>query len=353
MAARTFLAMFKETEQKRQFFSFKDLISAINFLTPEKKSKLPLTYSLSLSEIFENSKESIIRNLCLNPKLEEIPAFETSLLKDLVEFFNSKEYSENDLAQCLFLIHVSKTDCHKLDENKAFSYFSNCFANFRSIDTQFDITQNELFIQLKSIFSTLMGTKAFTDAINKSIDKIIAPKKTSEQFNFQNLKLIFFSSKFRTVFGYSGKDRLYINVVPIFESLEKHISENQKLTVIKLNFIRLIVHEASHVLLRFKLNDLNLSSPFLDSQIKEGKVLKNVRECGFETEKYFFRGCVDWEASIGRNINLKYCKEYLDKILNGILDDFDISLANVFCLKIEDFHSSGFSFRFESDLYML
>ncbi|RMZ94077.1 hypothetical protein BpHYR1_054024 [Brachionus plicatilis] len=353
MAARTFLTMFNEAKEKEHFFSFKHLICAIGFLTPDKRLKAPLNYSQSLSEIVENSKESIVRNLCLNPTLEKIPAFETSMLKDLVTFCVSKDYSDNDLAQCLFLMHVGKTDCHKLDENKAFSFFCNCFGNFRSIDTQFDITQNELFVELKSIFSILMSTKAFTDAINNSIDKIVVPKANTGQFNFQNLKLIFFSSKFRTIYGYSGKDRLYVNVVPIFESLEKHVSEEQKILVIKLNFIRLIVHEASHVLLRFKLDDLNLSSPFLDGQIKGGKVFKNIKECGFETEKEFFKGCIDWDASMGRSINLSYCKEYLDKILNGVLVDFDISLANVFSLNIENFHSSGFSIRLEPDLYML
>ncbi|CAF0738669.1 unnamed protein product [Brachionus calyciflorus] len=346
MEVETFMMLYNQSIEKKELFSFKVLLNQLNVLTPEIKGKQQVPYSSEQVNLIKNCQNSIVRNFCNNPVIKKNPDINPLVLTKLANFFKSCDFSEQKLAQCLFLIHAAKTDCHLLEDIKARELFVSYWEKFDTITikTNYDSVFQEFF----SIFKTLFQSRNFIDIINKSIDEIVVSKPGKDTYNFNNLKLVFFESEFPSVNGYSGKDCIYLNAKNVLNSFELPLENEKKLLVAKLNFISLVLHEASHVLLRFKLNDLNLSSPFLDDRVKKNEVKKNVKECGFETEKKYFKGCIAWNISAIHKIDFTYCEGFLNNILNDKKVDFEIEKANVEIYNDELFHSSGFSIVFES-----
>ncbi|CAF0949408.1 unnamed protein product [Brachionus calyciflorus] len=346
MSIQIFERIFNQCVDRDEPFSFQILLDELNQLTPEKTEKLLVPYTSDEMTLIKIAKESLIRNFCMNPAIKESPKFNTCFLKKFFDFLNNDECSERILAQSLFLLHAGKTECHLLNKYEIELMFINYFEQFDSIEPDFN-TNHPIFNDFLSIFKTLIQSLSFTDIIDKTIREIVSSKSNSDVFEYQSLKLIFFNSNFTCLYGFSGKDRIYVNIRPIVEFLKISLGEKEKMTIAKLNFIRLVLHETSHVVLRFKLNDLNLSSPFLDEHIKRGNVYKKVKECGFEAEKKLFKGHIDWKLSSYKKINLDYCLQVLDNILNGLPVDFDIERANVVVIPEENIQSFGFSISFK------
>lgn len=330
---------YQSINSKEGLFSFKKLSDELSLLTPESKRKTKLVYSDSVKKIVIDSKEAIIRNLSINPVIKKIDFFSVNILSDLMKFLDFKTDSERSLAQSLFMLHASKADFSKETDPK--SIYEDIFMNFLSIDTHVDKSK---YAEFYSIFESLVNNEHLIESINKSIDNIVEIKSS---YDFSNLKLILFKSKLSPVRGFSGNDRIYINTRPFYNFLDiKFFSEDIKKLALKLEFTRLFLHEASHVLLRFRIGNLNISSPFLKENEKFFLIKKNVDEAGIETEKRIFKEVINWERSITNNYNYDYCKQYLAKILDNKYDEFDIQKAGVKIFKEQDIPKMAFSIRF-------
>lgn len=176
-------------------------------------------------------------------------------------------------------------------EQVSFEIIINILNNFWSMDTNVD---QEKYSEYHSMFQTLIKSKniikTITNVMNELIEEIDKPL-----YNYSNLKLIFFYSDFDTLGGFSGKDRIYINTRPFTRiSNYKYFSSEVKEVELKLEFVRLFIHETSHVVLPYYLGNLNLSSPYLKNE-SNYKLKKSVTECGIESEKKNFQEVIDWD----------------------------------------------------------
>ncbi|RNA02481.1 hypothetical protein BpHYR1_036666 [Brachionus plicatilis] len=264
-------------------FSFIEFANEIKQLTPDKNlNKTRLTLELNDEDFFLLSKDCILRNLCINPSIQNYPIFATDCLTDLYDFIRQEVFKENLLIQ------------------------------------------NELVMK-------------------------------NEVFDFKNLNLKFVDSNFKTLNGFAGIRTIYINTKPIIKILTskkfRHYTDEQKLIVIKLDFIATVVHETAHIVLRHRLNDFNKSSPFLvQQQDSDNKISGNSSECGLECEKRVFGEAIDWPNSLLSNLlNFEYCKEYLQSIYEAQNKEFDIIRTKVVLIDENMLHKVACRYSADED----
>ncbi|CAF0852498.1 unnamed protein product [Brachionus calyciflorus] len=348
MAVEIFKKTYIEARNDSNIFSFENLRNNLNIVTPQKKEKIPLTYSLDYISIYRKSKESIIRNLCLNPILIQKPDFHVSILRPLFDFFVDENFSESRLAQSMYLLHGSKCDLSSVDLTSAIIEIRNYLLFFESIDTKVNTDEYKIFNDFLGIFTKLINSSLMPNIINRIIDKIV--DKPSKKFDFNNIKLVFFKSDINELDGFSGPNIIYANTKPLLNFYKLKIDEKIKSITLKLNFLALVLHEISHVVLRFKLDNLNLSSPFLDDS-NNGKDIKlNVMECGYEVEKEFFTHVIDWFASVN-NLDVDYCERYLESILNDNYIQIDIEKAHLEINQQENLSKMAFRYHLRKHLH--
>lgn len=323
MSVNKFLSLFVESEKNNTIFSFAEFARQLKQMTPDRNlNKSCLRFELSNKDFFRLSKDVILRNLCINPSMEKFPNFYNNSLKDLYNFMKQEIFNEDSFIQSIFLIHNSKI----LLKDQIF--MTKIFENFSTIKNSILINEYEIFKELESLFRCLIKSSTIFEKITKQIDELVVK---NEIFDFKNLKLIFIDSNFKTLYGFAGIQKIYVNTKPIIKILTskayKNYTEEQKLIVIKLDFIATIVHETAHIVLRQRLNDLNKSSPFLVLQRNsDDKILKNSSECGLDSEKRIFGEAIDWPKSLRSNIlNFEYCKEYLQSIYELQNKEFNIT----------------------------
>ncbi|CAF1027222.1 unnamed protein product [Brachionus calyciflorus] len=90
---------------------------------------------------------------------------------------------------------------------------------------------------------------------------------------------------------------------------------DQKLAAVRTILAQDFVANYSHVVLRFKADNLNLYRPFIDESNNDTDIKKSLQECGFEVEKEFFKHPIDWYATV-YYLDAEYCEKYLENIFN-------------------------------------
>jgi hypothetical protein len=149
-------------------------------------------------------------------------------------------------------------------------------------------------------------------------------------YDFSKIKLEFFTANIPGLNAFAGIDSIYISLDELmsFElRLNEKLNEIDKLSFLKLNFLRMIQHEITHVILRDLADDLNVSTPDL---LNKNSVSSSVEESGQMAEIEHFGGRVDWaRSSFNDNFNIEYCRNYLRKIEADENEKFEIQKANV------------------------
>ncbi|RNA13857.1 hypothetical protein BpHYR1_026325 [Brachionus plicatilis] len=333
---KIFSQIYEEHERLgHQSFSFNKMAEELVKSTPVKKINkdfLPYDHE-DLSVFVLLCKDCIIRNLCLNSSFQKHAEFGIKFLKNLYNFLNQTIASEQSLAQSIFLIHNSKVD---FQTNHKFIY--DVLEKFSSIKISSLVEQYPIvFDELKSLFGKIVSNSFVQQTVNALIDELAKKdtvRKNNLDFDYENLNLKFIDSEYGTLYGYAGKNSIYVNTKPFIKILTRKnletFSYDQKLTTIKLTFVCVIVHEIAHVVLRYRLNDMNKSSPFLKTQQKDADegVLNNIAECGLACEKKFFKEAIDWVVSMrNQNLNFGYLNQLLKDIEQGRTFDFDTSMT--------------------------
>lgn len=80
-------------------------------------------------------------------------------------------------------------------------------------------------------------------------------------YKFEETKIIFFECAIPTLTGFSGKNDIYISkskIENIIDRMEDSLGFEFKNLYINLEFIKLVQHEITHVVLRYILNDINV-----------------------------------------------------------------------------------------------
>ncbi|RNA21175.1 hypothetical protein BpHYR1_011252 [Brachionus plicatilis] len=340
MASELFMKMFIEADLASQEFSFEKLRTSLNVLTPQINRKIGLSYDLDKKEIIQHSKESIIRNLCLHPSIIQSPKFDHVLLRDFFYFIQDDSFSESKLAQCFYLLHGSKSDYSSVDLGTAKQEFQQYFMCFSTIDVNVNISKYHFLTDLMTLFNKIIKATIIKDKVNLLIQEVV---EKSDEFNYDKVELIFFNSNFEDLDGFSGRNAIYVNLNRLIKLNNFLISDTKKNITMKLNFLALIIHELSHIVLRFKLKDFNLSSPEL-VRIGDKDIKKNVNECGFNAEIKFFKHVIDWFGSASV-INNEYCENYLSNIFNDNFVELDIEKACLFTIPPESLPKMAFRCR--------
>ncbi|CAF0935433.1 unnamed protein product [Brachionus calyciflorus] len=348
MAVEIFKKQFVEANLAKASFSFEALRKSLSTLTPNKKGKSFLSYDLVETDIIQHSKEAIIRNLCLHPILIERPNIDVETLRNFYEFMQDNTFSESRLAQCFYLLHGSKSDYSSFELSAAILEIQNYFSNFSTIDTNVNTTQYDFLTDLTFIFHKTIQGSNVQKIINEKIDEIVFK---NDQFDYNQVKLVYFNSNIDCVDGFSGRNTVYINLNPLLRFNNFKINEKKKNIALKLSFLSLIIHEISHNVLRFKLKDLNISSPFLVG-INDKDIKKNISECGYEIEIQFFKHIINWPAS-ANDINTEYCENYLDNILDDNYVEIDINEARLLTIALENVPKMGFKYHLIRHSYRL
>lgn len=304
---------FKQSNNKTAQYKFKKLFDKI-FQNPSTTEKDKLLY-LNDHEFIQNARNSIFKNLRLNQSFleETIGGLNAIHLDDFFQTIQSSALNiDNHLkAQILLLLHFSKSKTDK-------SLYQYVFSSISSIQIV-ENPEND-FINDLAIISDLV-----LELTGKEL-----------HYKIEETKLTYFNCRIVRLFGFAGLDEIYINLneqSSLYSELIEYENKNAIL-ILKLNFVRLIVHEMVHVAFRATIKDFNASTP---NQIKysENRSLKNIshHEAGCIAEERLFNERIDWLKSAKHGVNVEYCKAFLNSLLNGNKPVFDKNKANV---KIDD-----------------
>lgn len=76
----------------------------------------------------------------------------------------------------------------------------------------------------------------------------------------------------------------------------------------------------AHVALRAATKDFNISTPTLiDNTVEDSNIRNSIhKEAGYIAERNLFNGLIDWVESATSELNLDYCKTFLENLLNGL-----------------------------------
>ena len=138
-------------------------------------------------------------------------------------------------------------------------------------------------------------------------------------YDFQLCNVAYFESSILGLNGFVGIDKIHISQseqIYLYKmsclSLHRRYIEFEQLLILKCNFIRLVLHEFSYVILRQTLKDFNISSPKTYeptcqtyTSISKDKLL----EAGILSEIELLNGRIDWIKSAKSQLNIlfKFC----------------------------------------------
>ena len=232
--------------------------------------------------------------------------------------FSNQKFDENYIAKLILLLHMSKVSFHQDTFNSFFIRLDS--VKLADVDI---LSRHEYTCELKDLYSKIISN----DKIRRiSIDVVrningFAKKQISD---FQNIKLAFIIDQLDGLFGFAGIDSIYVSL-NTYSKLNTTLDKNSKMIILKMDFIRLIQHELTHVLLRESADDVNISTP--DLLINRGNL---VQESGIMAESKHFSGRIDWvESSFSKVLNLEYCQHYIKCIEANEEIDFDIEKAQI------------------------
>ncbi|RNA27759.1 hypothetical protein BpHYR1_048295 [Brachionus plicatilis] len=285
--------MFEDKLKKNDLnkvFSFNDYFSELKVLSPIKNtSKISLSYEFSDEEIYNNSKECIMRNLMNNSNFRKETHFSLEMICKFYDFMKKKTYSPDLLAESLILLHSSKC-------NGSWHIFRAFFEGFNiKLVGREDC---EFYDKLKTLSTILESVKQFLDIRD--------------------------SSRF------------------------KWCSNEEKEVVFILEFIRLMFHETVHVVLRSNTNDLNSSSPLIEKKISQRPLAAEIDllELGLKTEVKVFHGLLNLLDSLeSRILNIPVCSKFLEDFLANKPVVFSIQESGCKTFKEEDFLKMALDYR--------
>ena len=232
-------------------------------------------------------------------------------------------FNENTLPKLIFLLHLSKADLPT-------QAFEKCFVTLDSIElvnSRFDKI-SEYASELQQLYSKLIHSKNLRKFSLQTIRKINGSTSNIDDMDISKIKLIFFKDQIFDLNGFAGTDSIYVSVnglVKLHNQINDKLDKKSKMIIMKLNFVRLIQHEMTHIFLRGLVDDMNISTPDIFNNNNKSNA---IQESGILSEIERFGGRIDWILS-SFYLNMKICDDYLQKIETDQDDNFDLDAANV------------------------
>jgi hypothetical protein len=257
--------------------------SSKNFLIKFRNDSTPIKNELNYSneiDFIKKARNIIFKNFSINQNFLKADGFRFDIIKNFYQIMvNSRNNIDQDCkAKILLLFHVSKCD---LFDNTAWSFI------FESIDSIVITEPIDInFVpQLKSLYNSLVESFNFRKILSKLIKDLTNQDLV---YNLQETKLTFFTCNLKGLNGFAGYNEIHVNLNELI-SLYLNLSK-EKISVMNLNFTRLIIHEMAHVALRSTTKDFNISTPVL-IESSNNPTLKSCEyyEAGIIAEKIFLK----------------------------------------------------------------
>ncbi|CAF1080658.1 unnamed protein product [Brachionus calyciflorus] len=298
------------------------------FLKNEIATRSPtfrwLSYNCDESLFIAQLRECIITNLEKNPNFKNTDLYRKKSIEKLYNILKktSCNITEEQLAQLVFLLAFSKAKTGKL-------HFENTFFLSDSIQIVQKKDRLDVLDELDKFHKVLISLSSVHELIIDTCNEILEMRIA--EIDFASVRLKYFDSFIPGLNGFSGRDIIYISEreieALINEMNVRKFSLGDQLTILKLNFFRLFIHESAHLVIRKSSNNMNISTPELLSESQKKKYSKF--EAGFIIENKAFNDFIDWEESVKeKDINLEPCKLYLDQLISNKIGNFDPKLAH-------------------------
>ena len=245
--------------------------------------------------------------------------------------YETKTVNNNYMARLFYCLHISKSKLI-LNKDEVLNSIIVEKVNANLIE-QDNITLNidEFIPFLKS----LLRNKNIIKNTIETIELLTNKRELETHYKFEETEIIFFECSITTLFGFSGKNSIYISkskIENIIDKMEDSLDFEFKNLYIYLEFIKLVQHEITHVVLRYILNDINVSTPNLVDELKSNHDLKYdiIPEAGRLAEKKIFENRIDYEkSSEKKDVNYEYIKEFIKDFLEEKEVCFNFSISKV------------------------
>jgi hypothetical protein len=233
----------------------------------------------------------------------------------------NQTYDENWMTRLIILLYLSK-------ERFSQEVFDTFFIRLNSVkiaDSKI-LSQHDYTVELEELYLKIIHNDKIRNISVNIIKNINCFKKQHADYDVNKIKLVFIVDQFDGLFGYAGIDSIYVSL-NTFSKLNMDLDKESKMIILKIDFIRLIQHELTHVLLRESADNLNISTPDILKNKNRDELIK---ESGIIAEVTHFGGRIDWvESSFSNQLNFEYCKNYIKRIEANEQVNFEIEKANI------------------------
>ena len=328
MAAEAFISFYEQyqTRETNNFY-FKDFFKSY---FPTKPTRAPIDYSQHIFQIVKQARDSFITNLALNDYFKHDDGYDMSVIEQIYNLLKeTKENSnQNQIARIIFLLHVSNSNLEQF-------YYGVLFYLIDSIklnkETEEGYEEEFSFnLDLNQLYEDLINNNRIKQVIQKVVRNICGKEM---QCDLSSIKFKYFNSRIIGLNSFIGVNQIYVSnfeqnhFYQTFDSVK--FTECDKISILKLNFTRLIISSLAHIALRSTLNDFNLSIPNVMRENQDSSQF-NILKVGLIAERELFNANIDWVKSIvNKGFNLDYCLDFLDQLLNNKDVDFVTEKADV------------------------
>jgi hypothetical protein len=325
--AQNFVEYYEKCQKTGEFLFKQYFEEEFDFKSPIKYS---VKYHNNIDNQLINISNSILKNLHLNPHFQIFDETNDDYLNEilfqglynLIKVVITNPNSDlNCLPKCILFLHLSKV-------NFDTDGYKNIFQAVETVKIKEIDLRYKSFVEFKPFYIKVLKNKQVQQFSMNVIQKVLGFKPVN--YDFSKIKLEFFTANIPGLNAFAGIDSIYISLdeIMLFRSrLNRKLNKIDAMTFFKLNFLRMIQHEITHVILRDLADDLNVSTPDL---LNKKSVSSSVEESGLMAEIEHFGGRVDWaRSSFNDNFNIEYCRNYLIKIEADENETFEIQKANV------------------------
>ena len=293
-----------------------------------KPIKPKFEFNISNQNILKILCDSILGNLFLNPSfkstIKKVYLDDLKPLYELVKAVNNDKNDASFLPKLILYLHMSKCN---------FGFLQN-IVFFKQIDSVHICNVEKradywFAAELDNTFSKIV-TNNQIKFIAIDVVKIITNSKYID-YDFSKLQLKYFKSVIINLNGYAGINTVYISIdyLSCFYDYLTKLNASEKLTILKLNFFRIVLHEMTHVILRNSLNDMNDSTPEV-IQLTAANNNEIFEEAGIISENKMFGGRINWIDSVKQdNFNIEYFNNVLKKLEQNISVTFDYNESQI------------------------
>jgi hypothetical protein len=330
MISQKFIELYDKSEKTFDFdYFFKNFYEN---QSPVKPIKQKVKCNIPNENILKILCDSILGNLFLNPgfksTIKEVNLDDLKPLYELVKAVNNDKNDASFLPKLILYLHMSKCN---------FGFLQGIIF-FIQIDSVHICNEEErakywFAAELDNTFSKIVNNNQIK-FIAIDVVKIITNSKYID-YDFSKLQLKYFKSVIINLNGYAGINTVYISIyyLSCFYEYLTRLNVSEKLTILKLNFFRIVLHEMTHVILRNSLNDMNDSTPGVIKRSKIQLTAANnneiFEEAGIISENKMFGGRINWIDSVKQdNFNIEYCNNVLKKLEQNISVTFDDNEAH-------------------------